>query len=259
VRAALLLVLGACFGAAALVGTDVAVRATGTEAFCTSCHEMTIPQKEYAESSHYLNRSGVRASCGDCHIPHDYPAKLVHKTYAGVKDIIQHMRGVIDTPEKFEAHRAAMAQTEWARMKANGSAECRHCHDAGAMDPAKQKAFARAEHEKARTGNLSCVECHKGVAHREPGAARPVEAAGNFDTDAMLRLHKKNNCYSCHAVEDKKKGPPYKVTAAKYKGKPEAEAALVKKVLSGGEGKPHPEVEADPKDVEQLVRWILSL
>jgi nitrate/TMAO reductase-like tetraheme cytochrome c subunit len=221
---------------------------------------MTIPQKEYAESAHYRNRSGMRAGCSDCHIPHSYPAKLIHKTYAGTKDIVQHLRGVIDTPEKFEAHRPAMAQTEWARMKANGSAECRHCHDAGAMDPAKQKTFAREQHDKARVGNLSCVECHKGIAHKEPVAVGAVKSAASGDADAMLKLHRKNNCYNCHAVEDKKKGPAYAVTAAKYKGKPDAEAALVKKILSGGQdGNPHPEIEADQKDVQQLVRWILSL
>jgi hypothetical protein len=52
------------------------------------------------------------------------------------------------------------------------------------MDPAKQKAFSRTGHEKASAENLSCVECHKGIAHREPGAAGPIKAAANPGADA---------------------------------------------------------------------------
>lgn len=44
----------------------------------------------------------------------------------------------IDTPEKFEAKRAELAEREWARMKENNSATCRSCHNYDAMDHAKQ-------------------------------------------------------------------------------------------------------------------------
>ncbi|VTR51341.1 Cytochrome c-type protein TorC [Serratia fonticola] len=35
----------------------------------------------------------------------------------------------IDTPEKFEAKRAELAEREWKRMKDNNSAGCRSCHN----------------------------------------------------------------------------------------------------------------------------------
>lgn len=47
--------------------------------------------------------------------------------------------GVIDTKEKFEAHRMELATHEWDRMKASDSIECRNCHSFEGMDNRKQK------------------------------------------------------------------------------------------------------------------------
>ncbi len=41
---------------------------SSTEAFCTSCHSMELVAEPYRQSVHYLPESGVRASCGDCHV-----------------------------------------------------------------------------------------------------------------------------------------------------------------------------------------------
>ena len=50
--------------------------------------------------------------------------------------------------------------------------------------------------------------------------------AARADDAAVESLMKKSNCFKCHAVDKKKDGPPYKEVAAKYKGKPDAEAKL---------------------------------
>jgi cytochrome c-type protein NapC len=44
---------------------------TSTESFCANtCHEMTNNvAKEYKDSFHNSNRTGVRATCPDCHVP----------------------------------------------------------------------------------------------------------------------------------------------------------------------------------------------
>ena len=163
-----LLLLGIGLGSAAVIGTQVAVHVTSTNEFCVGCHEMNTPLVEYQDTIHYKNRSGVRTGCADCHNPHGYPEKLWVKAISGAKDIYGHYVGIIDTPEKFEARRLHMATSEQARMRKNDSAECRHCHDFKAMNPDKQKPFARKEHERAITQRLSCIECHKGIAHTEP-------------------------------------------------------------------------------------------
>ncbi|MFR0226571.1 NapC/NirT family cytochrome c, partial [Escherichia coli] len=74
----------------------------------------------------------------------------------------------IDTPEKFEAKRAELAEREWARMKENNSATCRSCHNYDAMDHAKQHPEAARQMKVAAKDNQSCIDCHKGIAHQLP-------------------------------------------------------------------------------------------
>ena len=53
-------------------------------------------------------------------------------------------------------------------MKANDSHECRNCHSAEAMDPHKQtEAAAKVMAEGFKAG-LTCIDCHRGIAHKLP-------------------------------------------------------------------------------------------
>lgn len=165
-----LLAIGLAAGAAATSATHVMVQATGSVEFCGgACHSMrefTMP--EYAQSGHYANRTGVRAGCSDCHVPHGYPRVLFYKAAAGVRDAIAEVRGVISTREKYEQQRWRMANRVWDEMRADNSARCRTCHDPAAMAAEKQSEFARKMHEQFRQGKSTCIDCHKGVAHVEP-------------------------------------------------------------------------------------------
>jgi cytochrome c-type protein NapC len=160
-----LAVVGFVIGVVAVIATQVMVHATGTNEFCVSCHEMDTAMKEYKETAHASNRFGVTAGCGDCHIPHTYPQKLVHKAIAGAKDVYGHLTGVIDTPQKYAARCAAMAQTVRAHMKANDSAECRHCHKQDRMALDQQKKSTAKKHQEAIASGDTCIECHDDVAH----------------------------------------------------------------------------------------------
>ena len=64
------------------------------------------------------------------------------------------------------------------------------------------------------------------------------------------------NCGKCHEMDKKKKGPAYKVTAAKYKGKADAEATMFKFVTDPNGD--HPEMKAKPEDVKTVIKWILQ-
>ena len=83
----------------------------------------------------------------------------------------------------------------------------------------------------------------------------PIVTAAQ-DVGAAEALLKKSGCTKCHSVSAKKEGPSFKETAAKYKGKADAEATLTAKI-SGG--KDHPAVKAGADDVKSLVKWVLSL
>jgi len=149
---------------------------TSTTEFCTSCHTMQWNKAEWAETVHFKNRVGVKAECRDCHVPQEFFPKTVAKVMA-VKDIYHHLVGTIDTKEKFEAHRWVMANRVWAKMKETNSRECRTCHEFGDMDLTLQGRSAQRKHEKAPLEGKTCIDCHKGIAHRLP--EEPKEASGS--------------------------------------------------------------------------------
>lgn len=146
---------------------NVGISATNELEFCTSCHSMQIPYEEYKESVHYKNASGVQAICSDCHVPKEFGPKMVAKVLA-YKDVLHEILGTIDTPEKYEEHRWAMANRVWDKMRASGSRECRSCHDFADMDLSEQDRMARKRHSSAVDEGQSCIDCHKGIAHEEP-------------------------------------------------------------------------------------------
>lgn len=161
-----LLVAGGIGGIVFWGGFNTGMEATNTLNFCISCHEMrdTVYQ-EYKQTIHYSNRTGVRAACSDCHVPKDWTHKIVRKIQAS-KELYGKITGSIDTPEKFEAKRLTLAQREWNRMKANDSRECRNCHSFEGMNAAAQKGRAMKSHELAQKKGETCIDCHKGIAHK---------------------------------------------------------------------------------------------
>ena len=63
-----LLLIGFAAGILFWGGFNTGMEKANTEAFCISCHEMrNNVYEEYMETVHYNNRSGVRATCPDCH------------------------------------------------------------------------------------------------------------------------------------------------------------------------------------------------
>jgi cytochrome c-type protein NapC len=148
---------------------NTALEATNTEAFCVSCHEMRENTlAELKSTIHYTNRSGVRATCPDCHVPHEWTAKIARKIAAS-KEVWGKLFGTISTREKFLNYRLTLAQNEWARFKANDSLECRNCHSAESMDITRQSKRAADQHERFLfTAEKTCIDCHKGIAHELP-------------------------------------------------------------------------------------------
>ena len=147
-------------------GLNVAIESTDNMEFCIGCHvmESTVYQ-EYKKTPHYQNRTGVQATCPDCHVPRPWLDRALRKLRAS-NEILHWMLGSIDTPEKFEAKRLTLAKHVWKSMKETDSRECRNCHSWEAMKGAKQQRRARKQHELALIDNLTCIDCHKGIAHR---------------------------------------------------------------------------------------------
>ncbi len=150
-------------------GFNTALELTNTEKFCIGCHEMrTNVYAELQGTIHFTNRSGVRAKCSDCHVPHNWTDKMARKMQAS-KEVWGKVFGTIDTPEKFADMRRQLAENEWKRMKANDSLECRNCHQFEFMDFTRQSKRAVDAHSTyLARGEKTCIDCHKGIAHRLP-------------------------------------------------------------------------------------------
>jgi len=153
-------------------GFNTALEVTNTERFCISCHEMRDNvYQELRATIHFTNRSGVRATCPDCHVPHDWTDKIARKMQAS-KEVWGTIFGTIDTREKFLEKRLELAQHEWARLKSNDSLECRNCHSEEYMDFSRQSPRAADAHSTfLTTGEKTCIDCHKGIAHELPNMA----------------------------------------------------------------------------------------
>ena len=162
-------------------GFNTAMEATNTETFCISCHEMEENvYQEYKNTIHYSNRTGVRATCPDCHVPKEWTHKMVRKIQAS-NEVWHKLLGSIDTPEKFEAKRLQLAQNVWKSMKKTDSRECRNCHDFESMDYTKQGRRGRAQHIEGFDDNKTCIDCHKGIAHSLPAMVEVDPSAAMGD------------------------------------------------------------------------------
>lgn len=149
-------------------GFNTVMEWTNTEKFCISCHEMEENvYQEYRNTIHYTNRTGVRAICSDCHVPKEWVPKMIRKVQA-TRELYGKVMGTIDTPEKFEANRLRLAQNEWRRMKANDSQECRNCHGYEYFDYSVQGRRSNQMHQQAFAEGQTCIDCHKGIAHKLP-------------------------------------------------------------------------------------------
>ena len=92
-----------------------------------------------------------------------------------------------------------------------------------------------------------------------------VDVTKNPDYQKGLSLVAKNQCLTCHNVDEAVTGPPYREVAKKYAGMPDTIVShLAKKIISGGNGvwgeifmTPHPTLSQ--ADAEAMVKYILLL
>jgi cytochrome c-type protein NapC len=164
------LTLGGFIGGIVFWGAfNTAMEATNTEKFCTGCHEMRDNVfAELKSTIHYTNRSGVRATCSDCHVPHDWTDKMARKMQAS-KEVWGKIFGTIDTREKFRDKRLELAQHEWARFKANDSLEVPQLPQLRVDGLHAPERRAQAMHSTyLASKEKTCIDCHMGIAHRLP-------------------------------------------------------------------------------------------
>ncbi len=173
-------------------GLNTAMEMSNTEEFCISCHEMKENvYQEYKKTIHYTNRTGVRATCPDCHVPREWVHKFVRKIRA-TNELFHKIVGSVNTPEKFNAKRIKLAGHVWKSMKETDSRECRNCHSIQSMNLGRQEKLSSVKHLRAMKNNMTCIDCHMGIAHTLPE---------DFDKDGKLHdFFEETNrpCNDCH-------------------------------------------------------------
>lgn len=150
--------------------------------------------QEYQQTVHYSNRTGVRATCPDCHVPREWGHKVIRKIRA-TNELYHWMLGSIDTREKFQAKRHEMATHVWDAMRETDSRECRNCHSNDNMSFDKQTHMAKKTHQLGADWGYTCIECHQGITHELPS---------EFNKEKQIdKLHVRAEeqavaCYECH-------------------------------------------------------------
>ncbi|MBY5991048.1 NapC/NirT family cytochrome c [Ferrimonas balearica] len=169
--------LALVLGVIAWVGFEASLHWSSTDEFCTSCHNSPSAwvAEEWHQTAHYKTRSGVAVHCHDCHIPKEFFPKLWVKGTSAVHHIYTQLTGTYTDKASFEARREMLAQRVWDKMRANDSHECRSCHLVERMDPAAQSETAAQFHEVLADadGEVTCIDCHAGIAHHLPGPPSP--------------------------------------------------------------------------------------
>ena len=75
---ALIILVSGIIGFLVVLPVHYALEKTSGEKFCVVCHEMDPMVIAYSNDVHSgKGKSGIRAKCVDCHIPHDNLAKYV--------------------------------------------------------------------------------------------------------------------------------------------------------------------------------------
>ncbi len=179
----IMLFFGIILGIALWGGFNWAMEMTNTEEFCISCHEMRDNvYEELQETPHFTNRTGVRATCPDCHVPKEWVHKIIRKIQASNELYHHFITKEVDTPEKFEAKRMYLAKRVWDTMKSTNSRECRNCHNYGSMNLEKQEDRSAERHDPhvwevqdGKEPTKTCIDCHKGIAHQLPAEYDPAE------------------------------------------------------------------------------------
>jgi cytochrome c len=84
------------------------------------------------------------------------------------------------------------------------------------------------------------------------------------DYQKGLALVSKSNCFTCHKIDDKLIGPPYRDIANKYSNSEDVVSSLAGKIIKGSVGvwgtvPMQPRTDLGEDDAKAMVRYILLL
>ena len=145
--------------------TDEGITATSDATFCVSCHSMEPFGKAHNADIHGgQNAHGVRATCAQCHLPHDSSLNyMVTKARTGIHDLWVENLG---DPENIDWEAKRAHREDW--VYDSGCLTC-HTNLQEAM-MATNKAFVAHRDYFLGAIDDQCVTCHENVGHTDLSA-----------------------------------------------------------------------------------------
>lgn len=142
--------------------TDESITATSDAQFCVSCHSMEPFEKAHTADVHGgQNAHGVRATCAQCHLPHDGSANYLYtKARTGIHDLWVENFGDLESID-WQAKRDHREEYVY-------DSGCLTCHtNLEEATMASHKAFIAHRTYFLGETDDKCVSCHENVGHAE--------------------------------------------------------------------------------------------
>jgi nitrate/TMAO reductase-like tetraheme cytochrome c subunit/cytochrome c5 len=173
--------------------SNAVVAWSSSDEFCGQfCHSMIWANAAYQKSPHYHNRVGVRASCGDCHIPYDsshatateYFYLLLFKADRGVKDFWNEARKTMATKEEWEKRRPELTVSFESYLVKHNYITCRGCHSLQAFGGPRSHMKELIHKNMVTADALNCLHCHTDLGHVYEGSTSAAPAVGRVPPSA---------------------------------------------------------------------------
>jgi nitrate/TMAO reductase-like tetraheme cytochrome c subunit len=199
----------AFFGVLLVALTNHAVIWSSSDNFCgTMCHTMTWPAAAYHQSPHFINNVGVRASCGDCHIPYDsghattieYVKLLLFKADRGSKDIWYETTRSISAKEEWERRRPALSNTFESYLKQHDYITCRGCHSLQSFGGPRSHMKLIIHQGLVKADGYACLECHTNIGHVYQQPSSKTGGWYSIEQASAGRKLFEASCSTCHGT-----------------------------------------------------------
>jgi cytochrome c-type protein NapC len=150
------------FAFASWLVTDETITMTSDAEFCVSCHSMEPFEAAHRADIHGgMNAHGVRATCADCHLPHDSSFNYLYvKARTGLHDLWVENFGD-PSSVNWEANRLHREEYTY-------DSGCMTCHtNLEQATMATNKAFIAHKNYFLSTTDDKCTTCHQNVGHKD--------------------------------------------------------------------------------------------
>ena len=189
--------------------TNRAVNWSSSDKFCgTTCHSMTWVNAAYQRGPHYINNVGVRASCGECHIPYDsghataleYVQLLLFKADRGAKDFWYKANKSIATQEEWTKHRPELSREFENYLTRHNYITCRGCHLLSSFGGPRSHMKLVIHQGLANADSYNCLLCHANIGHVYEEPSSKVSGWYTVEQTATGKKLFEDSCSRCHGT-----------------------------------------------------------